>query len=185
MKTKTTSIPTRDHLDYRGRRYSVNLGGRHLATTDTILGPDVILHAEEVEPIPGGLCLLGSTPEDDIEIKGDPAFLESMKIAIGTLSDAALKELRATLKKYSGASMTLNAGNGSARTGDLAAVNRASRATAAQMNDAAKKFWDDRARRNIWDADRSRPRLATTTTSLISEMNRAAREMWNQDPPHG
>jgi hypothetical protein len=182
---KTASITTYDHIDVRGRRYTRSANGRHLATTDTILGVNQVLHAEEVEPIPGGLRWLGDTPENDLEIKGDPAFLESIKIAIGTLSQADLKELRATLKKYSGAGVTLNAGNGSARTGDLAAVNRASHETAARMNADGKKFWDDRARRNIWDADSSRPRLATTTTSLVSQMNAEARRFWNQDPPHG
>jgi hypothetical protein len=149
---------------------------------DTLLAAGKILHAEEVQPIPGGLLWLGGASEENLVIKGDADHCESMKIAIATMSEQQKRQLRATLKKYGDPSMKLQTGpQGGAAVTDAAASNRESYAASAKMNDDAKAFWADRVNRGLYDAAATRPRLRVNTGSLAAEMNAEARRFWNQD----
>jgi hypothetical protein len=213
---KTTSIPTRDHLDYRGRRYVTTRSG-HLATTDTLLSAGKILHAEEVPPISnrGSRWTGEGNPENDLD-----SIADGMSISLSRLSASDRQKIWDQLVQCDANGWKVDGigavtsddstaiGNGIAiamsrmssadrakiwnrlkrnapATNDMLSHNRASSAIAARMNEDGAKFWEDRARRNMNDADSSRPRLNTTTVSLTAAMNAEARRFYNQDPPHG
>jgi len=139
---RTGPIFVRDIYDNARRQIAYARERGRLATKDTLLDTDTILHAEPGPTISnrGSRWTGGGTPETDAIAKG-------IAMSIATLKDADQARVWATLEKYAAKGWKLN-GDGSATT-DIAMSGpqqmRASRdATgnlARQMNESAREYW--------------------------------------------